>query len=158
LEDLQRLLAVEEIRKLKARFFRCLDTKDWDALSSVLSPDMEFNLTAVNSVRDPEQGTWNPPLTEKIYRGRDTVLELIRGALEKIYAVHSAYLPEIDILSDKTARGVWAMEDMLLTSSHQLVLHGYGYHHDTYERIDRTWLIKSTRITRVYLVGGATLK
>ena len=44
--ELERLTALEEIRKLKARYFRALDTKDWAGLQALFLPD------AVLDVRD----------------------------------------------------------------------------------------------------------
>lgn len=39
MDPLEELLAIEEIRKLKARYFRALDAKDWDAFAGVFAPD-----------------------------------------------------------------------------------------------------------------------
>ena len=33
------LVALEEIKRLKYRYLRCIDTKDWDGLADVLTAD-----------------------------------------------------------------------------------------------------------------------
>jgi SnoaL-like domain len=35
----EQLLAIEAIKQLKARYFRCLDTKDWAGFLAVFAPD-----------------------------------------------------------------------------------------------------------------------
>ena len=37
MDDIARLLAMEDIRQLKARYYRCMDTKDWEGLSKVFA-------------------------------------------------------------------------------------------------------------------------
>ena len=39
MDDLERLVAIEEIKQLKARYFRCMDTKDWEGFAEVFAPD-----------------------------------------------------------------------------------------------------------------------
>src|SRR6266480_5511468 len=41
----ERLEAIEEIKQLKARYFRCMDTKDWDGFTSVFAPDARMDVT-----------------------------------------------------------------------------------------------------------------
>ena len=36
---LEELDAIEQIKQLKARYFRCMDTKDWDGFQAVFAPD-----------------------------------------------------------------------------------------------------------------------
>ena len=40
----ERLLAVEQIRQLKARYFRLLDTKRWDEFEALFSADAVFDM------------------------------------------------------------------------------------------------------------------
>ena len=37
MDPLQRLLDIEDIRGLKARYFRCMDTKDWEGLAKAVA-------------------------------------------------------------------------------------------------------------------------
>ncbi len=38
MNDVERLLAIEDIRQLKARYYRCMDTKDWRAFPACSPP------------------------------------------------------------------------------------------------------------------------
>ena len=67
MDALQMLLAQNEIRGLKARYCRFLDTKDWEGLTSLFLED---------AVLDVEQDTGNPPL-----HGRAAIIEQIRIAV-----------------------------------------------------------------------------
>ena len=42
LSDLERYQATEEIKQLKARYFRHMDGKDWDGWQDVFAPDAVF--------------------------------------------------------------------------------------------------------------------
>ena len=37
---------IEEIRKLKARYFRLLDQQDWQGVSEVFSPDAQIDVSS----------------------------------------------------------------------------------------------------------------
>ena len=60
-------------------------------------------------------------------------------------------MPEIEITSPTTAKGIWAMEDVLRwpEGAPMKTLQGYGHYHETYERVDGRWLIKSLRLSRL---------
>ena len=45
LESMQRLTDIEEITQLKAKYFRAVDTKDWDLFANeVLTEDAHFDM------------------------------------------------------------------------------------------------------------------
>jgi hypothetical protein len=156
LDIASRLAAVEEIRQLKARYFRCVDTKDWEQLALVFAPDVKFDRTTGTRLRDPWTGVWNPPLPELplIVSGRDEVVRMVRAATEDIHTVHHGFMPEIDILSESAALGVWAMSDELRDRDCRLIVRGSGHYHETYERAASGWAIKAVRLTRLSLEFG----
>jgi hypothetical protein len=41
MDTLERSRAIENIRALKARYFGLMDTKQWDELADVFTPDMQ---------------------------------------------------------------------------------------------------------------------
>ncbi len=154
MDEVARLVAIEEIRVLKARYFRFMDCKDWDGLEGVFAPDAIFDLREVNSVRHPMTGEWSPPFTDDVYRGRTAVLAMIKGAVERLVTAHYGHMPEIQITGSATAEGIWAMEDIIRNAPGEpaFMMQGYGHYHDTYERLATGWAIKTTRITRVNLI------
>src|SRR6185436_2286817 len=89
---LDKLVAIEEIHQLKARYFRCVDTKDWDCWRAVFAPDFTIrNSAAVAQVRGPEG-----------------MIQLVHenGLFDRVKSVHHGHMPEIEILSLTTARGI----------------------------------------------------
>ena len=43
-DDVKRLADIEAIKQLKARYFRLLDTKQWDDLKALFARDAQFNI------------------------------------------------------------------------------------------------------------------
>jgi hypothetical protein len=128
---------LEQIRQLKARYFRLMDEKDWDALAEVFTDDVEMDMRGEGS---------------DLIRGRSAYMPFIRQVLDGVTTVHHGHMPEITITSPTTATGVWAMEDKLWwpPGGPMTHLHGYGHYHDTYERTDEGWRIKTCRLTRLH--------
>lgn len=155
MNDVERLLTIEEIRQLKARYYRCMDTKDWEGLSLVFAPDAVFDLRQVNSVRNPLTGEFSPPFGDEtdVYRGHAAVLKMIRDAVSHLVTVHHGHMGEIEITDEAHARAIWAMEDIIrgAPGASPLILQGWGHYHDTYVRLARGWAIETTRITRLNL-------
>jgi hypothetical protein len=140
----ERLLAIEEIKKLKARYFRYLDTKNWVALESVFAPDAAFDMrSGRGDMLDPDA----------LLAGAVAIVSFIRASVEDVVTVHHGHMPEVDIRSDTKADGIWAMEDVLrwpTTSTGPIqTLHGYGHYHETYELISGGWRIKTLKLTRL---------
>jgi hypothetical protein len=161
--EIERLVAIEEIKQLKARYFRTLDSKDWDGYQAVYAPDAVLDCRHAMYARNPQTGEAVRngrviPESEAVVESRLThgaaairaeVEESVRG----ITTVHHGHMAEIEILSPTTARGIWAMEDLLRGPPgwYLTALHGYGHYHETYERIDGRWHIKSLKLTRLRL-------
>ncbi|WP_395647683.1 nuclear transport factor 2 family protein [Terricaulis sp.] len=156
MDTLAQLVALEAIRKLKARYFRCVDTKDWAGLEEVFAPDIAFDRTAGMAVQNPWTGEWTPPVPDApvIVRGRAAVMAMVRGAVEHVRTVHHGFMPEIAIESADTARGVWAMRDEIYDKSGRLIVSGSGHYHETYERLASGWVIKTSKLTRLWLAYG----
>src|SRR5580693_6413506 len=115
MNGLEGLLAMEDIRQLKARYYRCMDTKDWDGLAQVFAPDAVFDLRQVNSVRHPLTGEWLPPYGDEsvVYRGHAAVVVMVHNAVTRLVTVHHGHMGEIEITSYTSAKAIWAMEDVI---------------------------------------------
>jgi hypothetical protein len=127
------LLEIEAIRKLKARYCRYVDTKDWTAWRGIFADDF-LSDTA-------ESGG-------KVIEGADEFVAFTRKSLRNQATVHQVHAPEIELTSVTTARGVWALEDVVRFGP-GVNLRGYGHYHETYEKIDGQWRIKSSKLTRL---------
>ena len=125
---------VEAIKQLKARYFRSMDTKDWDAFGSVFAEDATMR---------------NSPDPNEVFEGRSDIVAKVSAALVEAVTVHHGHMPEITLTSDTTATGIWAMDDFV--DLPQLVLHGWGHYHEEYVKRDGRWQILSSRLTRLRL-------
>jgi hypothetical protein len=156
LSELEHLRAVEDIKQLKARYFRDVDTKCWEDLSEVFTADAVFDLRAVNSIPDPRTGELKPPLggADLVYTGRAQIVSMIRDVIGSMITIHHGYPPEIDIVSTDSARGIWPMEDILRDAAGGLALHGFGHYRETYQRELGIWRIKTSMLTRLHVSGA----
>jgi hypothetical protein len=135
----ERLAAIEEIKQLKARYFRCMDTKDWDGFTAVFAPNARMDVSGEMS-----DGSG-------VTTGTREIAAFVRGSIDHVTSVHHGHTPEIDVMSPTNAAGVWAMEDHLWwpEGSPITTMHGYGHYHEAYEKQQGRWLITSTTLTRL---------
>jgi hypothetical protein len=143
ISDLERLSAIEEIKQLKARYFRCMDTKDWPELQAVFSPDAEFDMRG--------EAADKSKAADALIIGNANIMPFIRNAVLELTTVHHGHMPEIEIISSTSAKGIWAMEDVLRWPAGAAVktLHGYGHYHETYRKTEEGWRIQSSRLSRL---------
>ncbi len=140
----EQLLAIEEIKRLFAARLRCLDTRDWDSYGSFHTEDV-----VSDSWRDGPAGASGEPVV-----GRDRLAAAIRHAMDgpvRLTTVHHGHTPEIELTSDTTAHGVWAMEDQLwwTEGGREHHLHGYGHYFEEYRATEGRWLISRRTLTRL---------
>jgi hypothetical protein len=139
---------LEAIRQLKARYCRFLDTKDVESWRGVFATDVVVTLDMAVSTAGAD------PMTAPPLEGVDNFVPMVMGSLENVATMHPAiqesHTPEISFTSATTATGIWAMEDLLVFSDGR-ELHGAGHYHETYEKQDGSWRIKSLHLTRTIL-------
>ena len=133
MDDTAALLEIEAIKQLKARYCRYLDTKDWQAWRSLFADDFLSDTS---------------PAGGKVIQGADDFVAFTRKSLRSQATVHQVHAPEIELTSPTTARGVWALEDVVRFGP-GVNLRGYGHYTETYEKADGKWLIASSTLTRL---------
>lgn len=145
MDPIDQLIAVEEIKKLKARYFRCMDTKDWDGYAAVFAPDAMLDVTGERgAVSDDE------PAENWIVHGNKEIAGFVKAQVGDVLTVHHGHMPEIEILSDRTAQGVWAMFDHVDDMAKGFAIKGAGHYHEQYARgDDGKWRIHELRLTRI---------
>jgi SnoaL-like domain len=140
MNDIEKLLAIEELKRLKSKYFWGLDHKDWDFWR--------------REVWAPE-GRLIVPEASRDCIGVDAVLAYVKESTGDQVSVHHGHMPNIEITSDTAATGVWAMEDRLYRSKQypledgSTYLHGFGHYHETYVRLSSGWRIQTSRLTRL---------
>ncbi len=126
---------VEAIKQLKARYFRTMDTKDWQGMRQVLTDDAVFDTTASGG---------------RVIAGADAFIAFLQETLTDAVTVHHGHMPEIQLTSPSTATGIWALQDVIVWPNGRS-LHGYGHYHETYELVGGVWLIKTSTLTRLHM-------
>ena len=127
---------LEAIRQLKARYFRTMDTKDWDGMRLVFVDDVVIDTTASGG---------------NVVTGADEFMAFLRETLGDVITIHHGHTPEIDVTSPTTATGIWALQDILVWPDGTR-LDGYGHYHETYAKgEDGSWRIASSTLTRLHM-------
>jgi hypothetical protein len=127
------LVALEEIRRVKYRYLRCVDLKLWDEMAEVFTPG------ATADYGSPATGQ---PLK---FGSRDEIIAFLRDSLgPDIITLHAAGQPEIDI-DGAAASGTWRFEDTVIVTRYRIVIKGAAFYEDRYERgEDSRWRIAHT--------------
>ncbi|WP_433424052.1 nuclear transport factor 2 family protein [Microtetraspora malaysiensis] len=130
---------LEEIRRAKYRYLRCLDLKLWDDFADTFTDD------AV--------AAYDTPMLREPLRlaGRDAIVGYMRATLGAgMITTHLVSHPEIEV-GDDDATGSWCLEDTVIVMEHRLLIRGAGYYRDTYRRCpDGRWRISGTGHERTY--------
>jgi ketosteroid isomerase-like protein len=133
----QTLWDMEQIKQLKARYFRLLDSKDWEGFAALFTPDCVHHL--------PE-GAPKPVL------GNAEYVAMLRRSLEDAVTTHHGYMPEITLQSASEAEGIWSMRDDLdykPPGGPSRRIQSYGHYFETYRKgDDGQWRISSKRNVR----------
>jgi hypothetical protein len=137
--NLEHLADIEEIRQLKARYFRLMDAGDWAGLAEVFT-------------RDAVAGSGEGQIA-----GRAAIVAFIARACDGARSAHQGFLPEIEILGPGVASGIWAMSDYFEVRGTEPAVGftGFGHYEDRYEVQDGQWRISSSRLTRIKIIPMA---
>src|SRR4029450_11162839 len=103
--DVQMLPDREAIKETKARYFRYLDTKQWDRLRSVFTDDAKFQPSGVKTVEG------QPPMADP--DGPDDFVRSVSAILATRRTVHHGHMPEIRFTGPDTAEVICAMFDIV---------------------------------------------
>ena len=138
------LWAIEQIKQLKARYFRFADTRQDESFLDLFTEELEWILYS-------EDGT--EVITQ--IRGKDQYRKW-RASHRKTrlagFSVHHGHMPEIEIIDDDNARGIWAMMDYLRQPAKGKNYVGYGHYHEEYVRgLDGQWRIAKVKVTRLHV-------
>jgi SnoaL-like domain len=148
-----RLIAIEDIKQLKARYFRSLDTRDWAMFRTVFHDDVVIDFRGATTDSTSTDNALETLDSGALISGADRWVDICStaGETQDIVTLHHGHMPEITILSADAAAGIWAMEDKNWWPEGAPFrrLQAHGHYHETYERVDGQWLIKSVRLTRL---------
>lgn len=135
-KTVRRLAAIEDIRQLKARYFRCVDLRLWEEFADLFTDDLEVDFAESTSLP----------------KGKQEFLTSVANHFRSGYSVHHGHIPEIEILDDTTATAIWPMYDRVESPADSgYVSHeGWGHYTERYRRCaDGKWRISHSRLTRI---------
>ena len=127
---------IEAIKRLKYKYLRCLDTKEWGELAECFVED-------ATSAYDAGKYT---------FEGRDQIIGFLEKALGRptMISLHQVHHPEIELTGDTTATGRWYLEDMVIDTKHNTTLRGASFYRDEYVKVGGEWKFKSTGYDRTF--------
>jgi len=136
----ERLVAIEAVKLLRARYCRFIDMKLWGDLRPLLHEEISLDLSSSNG---------KPPIV-----GRDAFIDYVGGRFVDEPSLHLNFLPEIEILSPDSATAIWAQEHFLypLWVKGEKHSHGYGWSEDRYEKVDGDWQVRSVRLLKPWIL------
>ena len=121
------------ITELKARYCRCLDTKDWAGYAAVYTEDAVLDTTGSGGAR---------------VEGREALVAYVRSSIsEDTITTHHVHQPEISVDGDE-ATAIWAMQDRNVWPTGRKLL-GLGHYHERYRCVGGEWRIIESRLTRL---------
>jgi hypothetical protein len=149
MDAVAKLIAIEEIKQVKARYFRLMDTRDFDGMTQVFCRDAVFDCS--EGLHYVPVGGEPIGLTGPVTHGRDNIMAWIRDAFGNQTSVHHGHCHEITIDSDTEAHGVIAMEDYIRGLDRKThLLHAAGHYWETYRYEDGAWRIATSKLTRLF--------
>ena len=135
--DIQMLMDIEAIRQLKHAYFRCIDTANFEELAELFHDEVSVHFVG---------GTYEWKLD-----GKKEYLGSITGAFHtKSIGHHNGHTPEIQILSDNEATGIWYLNDHMWQLDSGFYTRGTALYWDRYVKENGRWQIKDTRYRRLY--------
>jgi hypothetical protein len=145
MNELERLMAIEEIKRVKARYWRGVDMKDPQILRAVFTDDAEIDFRG----NELDEASASQPLPTP-----DEFVSYAMQTLAHFVTAHHGHAPDIEIVSDTEATGFWPMEDNIwvnpgapnVTFTH---LRGFGIYHDRYRKTPQGWRMSATMLKRI---------
>lgn len=130
------------ICETKARYCRCMDTKDWAGWADCFTEDLVLDTTPAGGYR---------------MEGRDAAIQAVLGSIEHAKTAHQVHNPEIVFDADgQGADVIWAMNDRVQMAPDKQ--HGgcgghtgYGHYRERYLKCaDGRWRIKQTQLSYLH--------
>lgn len=139
--DAAELLAREQIKELKARYCRFIDTKQWDRLTGLFTSETRFD------------GFGSAP------SGSDAAA-FVAGISRRfvgVVSIHHCHMPEIAFTGPGAARGIWSMMDYVEFPADAVAREapgsrgfmGYGFYEEEYVLVGGGWRFRYLRLTRM---------
>lgn len=128
---------VEAIKRLKYRYWRHLDLKEWGALAGLFMPEATVSYGA---------GKYD-------FRGVDSIMDFLRRSLDwqsGSITLHHGHHPEIELVGENRATGTWALYNYMFNESQNRCIRIGAYYRDEYARLDGGWRFAHIGYTHLF--------
>jgi 3-phenylpropionate/cinnamic acid dioxygenase small subunit len=137
----QQLDDLEQIRQLKSRYFRLMDTQQWSPWTDCFTADISAAYEGC-----PRRSKDSP--LDINCDGRDALVDGVSALMKGAKSMHQGFMPEIELLDTNSAKAIWAMFDYVrLPTCH---FKGWGHYHENYVKESGAWRIKKIHLTRLH--------
>jgi hypothetical protein len=138
--DVRLLGDLYDIQVLKARYFRYIDTGQWDSFRELFTEDLEYYIDDPSLV--------GSAAGEPAFVGPDALVTYLSTSDPKRRSVHQGHMPEIEFIDDDIATGIWAVYAWGEYPTRGMTVQTHGHFHERYRRgSDGRWRISSIRLT-----------
>lgn len=135
--QVQVLCDIEEIKRLKHAYFRCIDTLNLEELRKITHPEVTTCYVG---------GSYRIELANQ-----DEFIEMIASSFHaECSCRHNAHHPEIEIVSDTEATGIWYLHDDFYNFRAMVRTEGTALYRDRYLKTGGRWVVKHQSYERVY--------
>ena len=133
---LQQLSDLEDIRNVKHRYFRGIDTADQAMLNTLFTDDVTVEYRG---------GGYLVQLA-----GREPMIDFLMNSFNAdSLAVHQGHMPDITFINDDEAEGLWYMDDIFISFERRDVTTGSAIYRDRYVRVGDGWKMSATEYDRI---------
>ncbi len=133
----QQLSDLEDIKLLKHRYFRAIDTGNEALLTTLFTDDVSIDYRGAG---------YRAQL-----KGKTAMIDFIGTAFNSdIIAQHQGHMPEIEFTGPDEASGLWYLEDRFIDPARQTDTIGTAIYRDRYVRTSDGWKIARSEYDRVY--------
>jgi hypothetical protein len=162
LSAVEKLLAVEAIKRVKNKYAYSADQHDWEQFVSVFAPDAVLDESDFPAPLKPYS---QERASEEIVAylesfasgvewplvGRDAILAQHVGVSPDHRMTHHLVNPDIEVTSETTAKAIFRFESHHWFPKGGPVhyMHNFGTYHETYVKLDDgCWYIKTVKLER----------
>lgn len=123
------------IASVKARYLRYMDLKQWKEMRALFTDDAIFDHPTIGRFeQDPSAAI-------------DAVAAML---VDDFWTNHESGIPDIELTSKDTAKGVFAMSSTSRPPGQKELLRTFGHYHDEFRRVNGVWRIATLKLISTY--------
>ncbi len=137
------LLLKDTISRLKAKYCRVIDEKNWTEFASLIieRPRLQF--------------FGSDGFLQNEFRSTAEFVDATRGLIEGAQTAHQVHNAEIEVVADDEVKAVWSIEDLIVypRGVHRIsTMNAFGHSHETWRLVDGVWRLTDLALRRTILI------